>query len=825
MTGTLGDAEHSIMVTDPIRWSSLTQHLTARAYKCDGPDGAFRGNFLECDGSLLHEFEPKVMQIAIEHQMSGEVTGTDTSTASVVVYALHAEIFEADKVDDGDFVSIFGIDANYQDKTLGVEDDDDGTTKDCAASLFRRCYCPVTGLDITFTIDGENSGKEETATDDEGYAVQAMSMSRGFTLNMAGPNGHRFNIWNVTDEQAPHRLLPTASTELSYHFDKLTAGIVLALVDVEVGTMFASVLGGTKAQSKFISGQRVIVEREECQFHRETVVVQGSMFEILPATDFIVSIPVEDPEDADTPVNCRDLELPWNGETPCRVPTPQFRSTKPDYRPCAADFDEASFVGDIEFIDEFFAKAAPERRIFDAMDFSQAYDGNAAGEVPNQPIFTYTAPFCLDRVDIGPLEGEALEPLVAGGTPRQIVDEVNSEANGDVVLKDWTTNRIPEALFLRPPEPQEGPQVFGHTHADARGIFNTDDIVEIRFRLIEVYPADDDKFECALWPWIADDDEVCGLKYVPGVADSRKTQTPDPVADFPILISYLDGISGRDYVSDAGPYDPNGFNITTLGTGTANPFAPFTVDFEVTFDRAIDGSFIFFDRSAILLGTIEEDVPQMFPVMTSPSFVFGIIRDPPGGTSKTTLAEGTSFKTSMSIAGMQTSALTRSHSLSYTQGLGASIDFIIAPMGVGGLNPGTKMDYNQGVTWSGTGPSVTAQRGSSQAWDLEFTFDFAVSTSAEPWLAGEPSYQCSSCLACFVIIHSFRSDIILGGGIDIRVSNGIAVRVAQDPDNAPGQLTIEGTPINVRSSFCFFPRTGLVGLAPGEDVDVPADGV
>ena len=388
-----------------------------------------------------------------------------------------------------------------------------------------------------------------------------------------------------------------------------------------------------------------------------------------------------------------------------------------------------NFVGGIEFIDEFFAKV-PERRIFNDLDFSRSFDGALGEVVPKQPEFIYTAPYCLERVEVGP-QAE-FGPLEAGGPLRQVRNDVN--------LETWVTRAIPEALFLDPPEPQEGPEVFGQTTADARGVFKTEDILEISFRLVEVYPSD--TRACPRWPWTNDfPADECGETYVPGQPFSRKTEAPDPETFGPIVISFLDGISGRDFVADAGAYDPTqtfGFVLTTLGTGTVNPFAPLTVDLQVTFDRRIDGSFIFFDRSAILVGTIEEDVPQLIPVMTSPTFVFGIIRDPPGGTSKTTLAEGTSLKTSMSIAGMQTSTLARTHSISYTQGLGTALSLVVSPLGVGVMNPGTKIDYKQGVTWSGTGPSVTAERGSSQAWDLDFKFDFSVSTSGEPWLAGEP---------------------------------------------------------------------------------------
>ena len=260
-TGTLGDAEHAITVTDPSRWSSQTQYFTARPYKCDGPDGTFHGDFTECDGGVLHEFEPEVLSISIDHEMSGEITGTDVSTRSVTIYAMYAE--RADTA--GDFLDIFGTDANYRNYVPGDDDDEVSPTKDCVATLFGRCYCPVAGLDVTFEIDGDDSGKEEKALDDVGQLVQAMSMSQGFTLSFTGPNGHRFDVWDVTGTNP--RKLTEASTEPSYHFEKLNASVVLAFVDVEVGTMAASILGGTTSRSTFISGQRIFVERESCQFH------------------------------------------------------------------------------------------------------------------------------------------------------------------------------------------------------------------------------------------------------------------------------------------------------------------------------------------------------------------------------------------------------------------------------------------------------------------------------------------------------------------------------------------------------------------------------
>ena len=55
------------------------------------------------------------------------------------------------------------------------------------------------------------------------------------------------------------------------------------------------------------------------------------------------------------------------------------------------------------------------------------------------------------------------------------------------------------------------------------------------------------------------------------------------------------------------------------------------------FTRAFDGSAITFLRHAMLLGSIPEEVPQVWTVATNPTLIFMIIRDPPGGSSTTTL--------------------------------------------------------------------------------------------------------------------------------------------------------------------------------------------
>jgi hypothetical protein len=124
-----------------------------------------------------------------------------------------------------------------------------------------------------------------------------------------------------------------------------------------------------------------------------------------------------------------------------------------------------------------------------------------------------------------------------------------------------------------------------------------------------------------------------------------------------------------------------------------------------------------------VLGSIPSEVPNLYPISTDPTLIFLVLRDPPGGASKTTIHAGTSFTTTVSIEGMQT------------------------------LEQGNLMTSFASST--AFGPTVSSSRKSSSHFEYSFNFGYDFSTSVDPFIAGH------------------ASDVIIGGGVDIIVSQAL----------------------------------------------------
>ena len=150
---------------------------------------------------------------------------------------------------------------------------------------------------------------------------------------------------------------------------------------------------------------------------------------------------------------------------------------------------------------------------------------------------------------------------------------------------------------------------------------------------------------------------------------------------------------------------------------------------------------------------------------TDPTLVYAVIRDPPGGSSSATLGKGSTLSTTMAIDGMHTATRSQTSALNYNNGIESQISTMAAPLGMGvGVNL-LGLTTDSVKSYSGNAPSVEAERTSGEEFDLNFQFDIDITTSTNPWTAGQ------------------ASDIIVGGGVSLRVSKALEVEVSVNDDD------------------------------------------
>ena len=205
------------------------------------------------------------------------------------------------------------------------------------------------------------------------------------------------------------------------------------------------------------------------------------------------------------------------------------------------------------------------------------------------------------------------------------------------------------------------------------------------------------------------------------------------------------------------------FNYTIVA-GPPLPNAPYALPFRVTAIRNGPEGLVTLPYNAFIpiIGTIPAEVPNFYPISTDPTLIFMVLRDPPGGNSFVTIEAGTTFTTGISINGMR--AFEKSVDGFIAGSAGAAMDTteIVAPLG-GGLNIDQKNSFyiTAGLTSSFQGPKVSATRSSDATYDYSFNFAYDFSTSSDPYIAGHPS------------------DIIIGGGADIIVSEALEGNLCQ----------------------------------------------
>lgn len=205
----------------------------------------------------------------------------------------------------------------------------------------------------------------------------------------------------------------------------------------------------------------------------------------------------------------------------------------------------------------------------------------------------------------------------------------------------------------------------------------------------------------------------------------------------------------------------------TISAGNPLPSSPFSWSFDVRVERldstknfAISGpdtpvsSAIDIVWYIPVIGIISNEVPNFYPVASDPTMIYLVLRDPPGGSSSTTFHGGKSLSFDMSVDQLETFG----HFASNTDGGGGGGKEnemnIEAPLGVGITETGVAAsDGVEGV--SKHTQTITYARGSDSHYTVTINFSYDISTSQDPRIAGH------------------LSDVIVGGGVDLIVSEAI----------------------------------------------------
>ena len=219
-----------------------------------------------------------------------------------------------------------------------------------------------------------------------------------------------------------------------------------------------------------------------------------------------------------------------------------------------------------------------------------------------------------------------------------------------------TRNISKENFLLEAPSKMKGDDLYGTQCFNfSDQILTEGDEVSLNFVGFEKYPNPN----CE-WP----------VDY--NADDNRCSATSDYITSpshFVFSLEIIDGVSGLsqqsfDDIAETHPYE--------LIAGAPRAFSPFTKEFLVQGSRsatsAAHGSVVL-NRHIPVLGVLPEEVPRVYPVSTDPTLIFSVLRDPPGGSSSTTLEEGSAFGFSMTIDGMRAASRSDGSTFSFKGGI------------------------------------------------------------------------------------------------------------------------------------------------------------
>lgn len=258
--------------------------------------------------------------------------------------------------------------------------------------------------------------------------------------------------------------------------------------------------------------------------------------------------------------------------------------------------------------------------------------------------YTYVSPLCL-RMIVDPDKSTVAKLAQSQRGLRTL-------GGGDL---SWVESFLLEDPVVGTFDDLYGTQCFNSTEQ----ILTEGDEVSISFVGFEKYP---NPLNC-VWPKSDDDD---GVGQCNGIAASDYITSS---SYFAFSLEILDAVAGRGQQS----FDDIAASLSyTLIAGAPRAFSPFTKELLVQASRsatsAAHGPLTMY-RYIPVLGELPEEVPRVYPVSTDPTLIFSVLRDPPGGSSSTTLAEGSAFGFSMSIDGMRAASRSDGSVLSSNGGI------------------------------------------------------------------------------------------------------------------------------------------------------------
>ena len=247
---------------------------------------------------------------------------------------------------------------------------------------------------------------------------------------------------------------------------------------------------------QFISGQRVLAERESCGYSKELVTYKGEINNHLIAAELVVSIPDDYSSDV---ASCSVLGGIRAGDRteddPCRVPVPNVVSNSSRLTCATSPFT---------FIDEYFT---------DVGESSQTVDLGSVRSNTFNLTYTYLAPLCMKAIVVAlPTDYRVLQKI-------QHCNGVSDRTWPPSWVNDIDGVYMTESLLLDTPtiDSDYEDTVYGKADdIDERAIFCESDKFNVSFHLVEVYPTDEAGLLCD-WPEDFEDDSnsLCTLNYYP----------------------------------------------------------------------------------------------------------------------------------------------------------------------------------------------------------------------------------------------------------------------------------------------------------------------
>ena len=734
VTDSFGQVHFPIRVWDWIHWNKITQNFIVSAEYCEGGTFDVVDGERTCVNGIDHEFDESP-DLVMRHLFDSDFKVIDKTAVTIAGY-----VFYGQGPDDGggNFDEMFDYWWDKKPPTTCREENLRIERASCPYSFTEFgpdfdgdadkpwCFCPISispSLEVSITITTDKTTKILTP-DDTGYFSHSVSLGSDVKVAIEPSAGADWTIWEARNRSATMTLgsnftavVNTTragggkgnSIKFVAHYRKINSRVRLAVAHGGRGHLHAVVAGPEitvngvqRQQSMFPTGQRLLVEQPACGFSKEIVTALGKAdLDGLPATSFQVTLPDETIE-LDRPVTClRCEEAKANVDTvdatdrvACRVESITADSKNP--RLGCADPVKLKF----EHVDEYFTTAEQRTQVINFEEEEEEDDDRSSAlSYDREVTYEYRSPLCFLKATVGP--ATKIRRASSGKDPSTI-DDVEEPAlhnlyDNDEPRTDWVGDEK-EELFLYNADltehqtPSPNPyDPYGKICVDERSsVFVQGDVLSFKFTFGEVYPLP--HADC-VWPWDFDPGgpaEGCVTTF-----EIEEIDAVDPTTELwysaeakdDISVNIVDGFSGADTASEdyrKGRITCDGvacsFDMTTRVT-ELNPFVPFTLPFAVTFTRASDDSEITFQRRAIALGVLEDEVPELITYMTDESLVFAVLRDPPGSGSYASLDAGSSLTIGLSVEGMHASSLGMSHALTMEQNSGFKVKMDAAPMG------------------------------------------------------------------------------------------------------------------------------------------------